>query len=176
MPITLRQLCATEQFGLRVLAGQDQLDRTLTWAHVSELPDPTPFLDGGELLLITGVSLPMTAAGTTRFVRTLVGVGIAGIGFGTGLGYEEVPQALVDAATRFNVPLLDVEGSLPEPVPPVHICVLAADRRTVAIRLQPAAAKRVPAPGRGGTRRCALRPRDPTSAGLSPDAARIHAD
>jgi purine catabolism regulator len=108
MPITLRQLCATEQFGLRVLAGHDQLDRTLTWAHVSELPDPTPFLDGGELLLITGVSLPMTAAGTTRFVRTLVGVGIAGIGFGTGLGYEEVPQALVDAATRFNVPLLDV--------------------------------------------------------------------
>ena len=80
MPITLRQLCATEQFGLRVLAGHDQLDRTLTWAHVSELPDPTPFLDGGELLLITGVSLPTTAAETTRFVRTLVAAGIAGIG------------------------------------------------------------------------------------------------
>ncbi|MDJ0108915.1 PucR family transcriptional regulator ligand-binding domain-containing protein, partial [Rhodococcus erythropolis] len=108
MPITLRQLCATEQFGLRVLAGHDQLDRTLTWAHVSELPDPTPFLDGGELLLITGVSLPTTAAETTRFVRTLVAAGIAGIGFGTGLGYEQAPQTLVDAATRFSVPLLDV--------------------------------------------------------------------
>ncbi len=56
-----------------------------------------------------GVSLPTTAAETTRFVRTLVAAGIAGIGFGTGLGYEQAPQTLVDAATRFSVPpLLDV--------------------------------------------------------------------
>ncbi|WP_424809366.1 PucR family transcriptional regulator [Rhodococcus sp. 27YEA15] len=108
MPITIRRLCRNENFGLRVLAGHDQLDRPLTWAHVSELADPTPFVDGGELLLITGVSLPTTAAETNKFVRTLVAAGIAGIGFGIGLHFDEVPSRLATAARRFDIPLIEV--------------------------------------------------------------------
>ncbi|MCJ0904349.1 PucR family transcriptional regulator [Rhodococcus sp. ARC_M6] len=113
MPITIRQLCGTELLSLRVLTGHDQLNRPLTWAHASELQDPTPFLDGGELLLLTGVSLPTTAAETTRFVRTLVAAGIAGIGFGTGLHYDEVPRTLIDATSHFDIPLIEVPLQTP---------------------------------------------------------------
>ena len=39
------------------------IDRPLSWVHVSELADPTPFLEGGELLLTTGLALRRTHAG-----------------------------------------------------------------------------------------------------------------
>ncbi len=50
MPVTLRQLAADPRLGLRVIAGERELERPVSWVHVSELADPTPFLDGGELL------------------------------------------------------------------------------------------------------------------------------
>ena len=40
-----------------LLAGEAQLDAPVRWVHISELPDPTPWLSGGELLLTTGMAL-----------------------------------------------------------------------------------------------------------------------
>jgi purine catabolism regulator len=50
--LTVRQL--SEELGLPVLAGRSGLDAPVRWVHISELPDPTPWLSGGELLLMTG--------------------------------------------------------------------------------------------------------------------------
>ena len=55
MPLTLRDLVSTPELGLRLLAEGPDVDRPVTWVHVSELRDPTPFLSGGELLLTTGL-------------------------------------------------------------------------------------------------------------------------
>ena len=40
---------------LEVVAGEAGLDRAVRWVHSSELADPTPWLSGGELLLMTGL-------------------------------------------------------------------------------------------------------------------------
>ncbi|GAA3622654.1 hypothetical protein GCM10022419_130420 [Nonomuraea rosea] len=45
------------RLGLQVLAGADRLDVPIRWVHVSELPDPSRFLQGDELLLLAGTSL-----------------------------------------------------------------------------------------------------------------------
>ena len=42
---------------VELLAGEAQLDTPVRWVHISELPDPTPWLSGGELLLTTGMAL-----------------------------------------------------------------------------------------------------------------------
>ena len=55
MPLTLRHLVSTPDLDLRLVTADMTLDRAITWVHVSELDDPTPFLSGGELLLTTGI-------------------------------------------------------------------------------------------------------------------------
>jgi len=90
---------ADRSLGLRPLCGEHLLDRPISWVHISELPDPTTYLDGGELLLTTGLGM---GAGTDHadFVHRLAAHGLAGLGFGTGLSHDTVPPALVAAARR----------------------------------------------------------------------------
>ncbi|MEX2465057.1 MAG: PucR family transcriptional regulator ligand-binding domain-containing protein, partial [Gaiellaceae bacterium] len=42
---------------LAVVAGSDGLRNEITWVHASELADPTQFIEGGELLLTTGLGV-----------------------------------------------------------------------------------------------------------------------
>src|SRR6478735_6441440 len=57
MTLSLRDLVSTPELALRLLAEGPGVDRAVTWVHVSELRDPTPFLSGGELLLTTGLTI-----------------------------------------------------------------------------------------------------------------------
>ncbi|WP_338056584.1 PucR family transcriptional regulator [Sinosporangium album] len=91
---------------LRVLAGERGLDREVRWVAVSELEDPTPFLEGGELVLTTGMR--MAEGDATPYVARLVGGGAAGLGFGVGIGHDDVPGELVEAAAQAGLPLLEV--------------------------------------------------------------------
>src|SRR5581483_6121703 len=63
------------------------LDREVSWIHVSELPDPTPWLEGGELLATTGLGTGATAAARRAYVRRLSQHGLAGLAFGLGFGH-----------------------------------------------------------------------------------------
>ena len=47
MPVTVADLLARPELGLRLLIAEAPVDRPLSWVHVSELPDPAPFLEGG---------------------------------------------------------------------------------------------------------------------------------
>ena len=115
--VPVRELLALPELGLRVRAGQGVLDRRLdrpvSWATVSELVDPTEFLRGGELLLLVGVSLPAGAQAQRTYVRRLADAGVAAVGFGVGLYWDEVPPALVAAAERAGLPLLEVPRAVP---------------------------------------------------------------
>ena len=53
--LTVRGLVA--EMGLALAAGEAGADAPVRWVHISELPDPTPWLSGGELLLTTGIQL-----------------------------------------------------------------------------------------------------------------------
>lgn len=108
---TLRTVVRRPPLGLGVLAGGDALDRPVRWVAVSELEDPTPFLEGGELVLTTGMRLDAGNAGP--YVERLVGREVAGLGFGVGLGHETIPGELVEAATRAGLPLLEVPRDTP---------------------------------------------------------------
>ncbi|XRQ12513.1 PucR family transcriptional regulator [Actinomadura welshii] len=110
MPPTLASVAALPQLGLRSLTGPLP-DTTVVWVAVSELEDPTPFLEGGELLLTTGMRLtPASAAG---YVSRLVGRGVAGLGFAVGVIHDTVPGELLAAAREQGLVLLEV----PRPTP-----------------------------------------------------------
>jgi PucR family transcriptional regulator, purine catabolism regulatory protein len=100
------------ELDLKLAAGAKEGGRPIRWIHISELEDPTPWLSGGELLLTTGIQLD-TAARQRNFVKLLAGHGLAGLGFGTGLGHKRVPKALLTEAERHDFPLFEVPYEMP---------------------------------------------------------------
>ncbi|MFE3851243.1 PucR family transcriptional regulator [Streptomyces griseorubiginosus] len=114
MPPTLASLVHHSALKLTVRAGEDRLDVPVRWAHVSELADPVPYMEGGELLLITALKLDAEdPEAMRRYVKRLAGAGVVGLGFAVGVNYEEIPEALVDAARDEGLPLLEVPRRTP---------------------------------------------------------------
>lgn len=113
MPVTLAALLRQPGLGLTALTAVDER-REISWVHASELDDPTPYLDGGELLLSVGMWLDTTVGHAalsrhaTAYVRRLVRAGVVGLGFGVGVRHAEVPMELRAAAEEAGLPLLAV--------------------------------------------------------------------
>src|SRR5215212_12035984 len=108
--LTVRGLVS--EMGLELVTGEDGADAPVRWVHISELPDPTQWLSGGELLLTTGIQLD-TAKRQREFVRLLSGRHLAGLGFGTGFDHDALPEALVDEARERSFPVFEVPSELP---------------------------------------------------------------
>lgn len=122
--LTVRDIVELPALGLGVAAGTAGLDREVRWLHLSELADPTPWLEGGEFLLATGLGIGEHAREQRDYVRRLAAHGIAGLGFGTGFGHDAVPRALAAEAERLGFPVL----SIPYEVPFIAITQAAAAR------------------------------------------------
>ena len=108
--LSLRELL--RELEVTVVAGEAGLDRAVRWVHISELDDPTPWLSGGELLLTTGLQLGDDAQ-QRAYVERLADHGLSGLGFGAGLSYDHVPDALREAAAELDFPLFEVPYELP---------------------------------------------------------------
>ena len=90
-----------------VVAGAENLQRAVRWAHVSELADIAGLLRGGELILTTGVALPADDADLAAYVADLDDVGAAGLVVELGRRYAgALPPALVRAAQGRGLPLV----------------------------------------------------------------------
>lgn len=86
--------------------------RLVTGVHVSELGDPGRYLDGGELLLTTGI--PLTGrAEDADYVARLASHGVAAIGLGLGEGWDEPPPGLVERCSAAGVALFVVPDGKP---------------------------------------------------------------
>ncbi|QQC91669.1 PucR family transcriptional regulator [Streptomyces alfalfae] len=114
MPPTLASLVHHSALKLTVRAGEERLDTPVRWAHASELADPVPYMEGGELLLITALKLDAEdPAAMRRYVQRLAGAGVVGLGFAVGVHYPDIPKALLDAATEADLPLIEVPRRTP---------------------------------------------------------------
>src|SRR6187200_216471 len=106
----LRALLDTDALGLRLLGGEDELDRTVRGVMTTDLNDPSRYLSGGELVL-TGMLWRTEPADSEHFVRVLVGAGAAGLAAGiTEVG--PVPDDLVEACERHRLPLFMVDEEM----------------------------------------------------------------
>src|ERR671916_652977 len=111
VPVTVATLLGSASLELTLHTRSAPVDRAVSWVHVSELADPTPFLAGGELLLTTGLAL--APEGTGEYVRRLAAAGVVGLGLGTGLSHAEVPAELVTAADEHGLAVLEAPRSPP---------------------------------------------------------------
>ncbi|GAA3480100.1 PucR family transcriptional regulator ligand-binding domain-containing protein [Streptomyces yanii] len=106
----LRALLETDALGLRLLGGEDELDRSVRGVMTTDLRDPSRYLTGGELVL-TGLAWRRDAADSEPFVRILAGAGVAGLAAGEAeLG--TIPDDLIEACARHRLPLFAVHETV----------------------------------------------------------------
>jgi hypothetical protein len=106
----LRALLENDALGLRLLGGEDELDRGVRGVMTTDLRDPSRYLSGGELVL-TGLAWRHSAADSEPFVRILAAAQVAGLAAGEAeLG--DIPDDLVQACLRHRLPLFAVNESV----------------------------------------------------------------
>ncbi|HKN95796.1 MAG TPA: PucR family transcriptional regulator [Pseudonocardiaceae bacterium] len=90
-----------------VVAGGAGLGNGVRWVHVAEIADIAHLLQGGELVLTTGIALPDDGPALTRYVDELAGVGAAGLVVELVRRWSDtLPAALTLAADRRSLPLV----------------------------------------------------------------------
>ena len=81
----------------------------VTWVVATELLQPASYLEGGELVLTTGLVMADAEAGAWQeYVASLVEAGVAALGLGTGIAFDAVPEDLREACRVGRLNLLEV--------------------------------------------------------------------
>ncbi|PYI64805.1 PucR family transcriptional regulator [Arthrobacter livingstonensis] len=111
--ISLAQLHNQLGNDLRPASGNTVAQRKISGVHISELEDPTPYLEGGELLLTTGIPLVGPATRVPAYVQRLVDRDVAALGLGLGAGVDHIPPALLDACRSAGLALMLVPDGTP---------------------------------------------------------------
>ncbi|MGK5553290.1 PucR family transcriptional regulator [Actinomadura kijaniata] len=108
--MVINDLLQDPELGLRPLAWAERLDRRLSGVFVTDLPDPTPYLKGGELVL-TGLMWRRGPYDSDPFVSGLTGRGVTALAAGEAV--VPVPDDLVEACERHGLPLVAVPRHTP---------------------------------------------------------------
>lgn len=117
MSISVRQLVEIPHLRLRLFAGVSGVDREVRWAHVSELPDPSEWLEPGALVMTTGLGLPDEPEAQEAYVERLARAGLSGMLVGEQpderIYAPELTLRLSAAADRHSFPVLLMPYELP---------------------------------------------------------------
>lgn len=92
------------------MAGVAGLDREVRWVHI--WPETLPWFHGGELLLTTGYSWPAGSKEQRRIIGELDRANLAAILFATGRFFPSIPRAILAAAERVNLPILEAPSDI----------------------------------------------------------------
>ena len=106
-------LASNPELRIVVRAGNESMNNEIKGFATSETENMTEWLDGGELLLTTGLQIPAHGERGAKYVRGLHKNGIAALGFGVGIRHDEIPASVVSEALRLDLPLLEVSRELP---------------------------------------------------------------
>jgi purine catabolism regulator len=119
--IRVADLVGMAHLGLKVLARAEGLDRRVAWTHISELQDPGPWLDGGEMLIANGFGVPKTGRSQAQYVSRLAEN--RAVALALGVRTPPLRREMFKAADALNFPILRI----PQEVPFVAISHLVAN-------------------------------------------------
>lgn len=111
--LTVEDLLSYPALQLTVKAGSSGLGRSVSWAHASELADPTPWLLGAEVIMTTGLAVPRTAAGQRAYLERLDDAGVSALALSAQLHMPPLHDAFFRAADERGFPVLEVPLAVP---------------------------------------------------------------
>jgi PucR family transcriptional regulator, purine catabolism regulatory protein len=107
--LTLGALLDQEELSLRLVVGEeDWRGRVVRGVHCTEVPHPARWLEPGWVMLTTGMRFVDDADEQRLLVAELAEADLVALGFGTGMTFDTIPEAIVDEARRRRFPLFEV--------------------------------------------------------------------
>jgi purine catabolism regulator len=86
-------------------AGNNGLDHLVRWVHFIDLPEVLPWVQGGELLIITGIGQNGDPDKLVELVRGIIKKKLAGIIINIGPYIQEIPAEVIAIAEAANFPV-----------------------------------------------------------------------
>lgn len=113
MPITIQEVIDLPHLGCELIAGQAGASREVTWAHVCELEDPLPWLEGGELVMTTGIAIPPGSRRQHHYLTRLQDAGARALAISRDLRAPRLSHEFLHAADDLGFPILLVSLEVP---------------------------------------------------------------
>ncbi|MCU4298827.1 PucR family transcriptional regulator [Brevibacterium permense] len=109
--MTVAELMAIPHLGLQLIAGAAGADNVVRWTHTSELEDPGPWFEGGELLIVNGFGIPQTPSRQIEYLHRLAEHRLAGIV--VSVRAPVLTDELLRAANQASFPILRIPRQIP---------------------------------------------------------------
>lgn len=112
MSVTVADLVDLPHLRLRLFAGADGLQSSVSWAHASDLDSPWDWLAGGELLMRNGRTLPRDGHAQAELLQGCAQAGASGIVIGEDPETPPLTDELATAAEQRALAVLTVPYSV----------------------------------------------------------------
>ncbi|MEB2299245.1 PucR family transcriptional regulator ligand-binding domain-containing protein [Lysinibacillus xylanilyticus] len=93
----------------KLIAGQQGLNRQVLWTHILEIKNFDTLINGGELILTTGVGLQLERETQIAYLQNLIRNGAAALCIEIGDYFDYVPVELVALANAHDFPIIIFE-------------------------------------------------------------------
>lgn len=100
-------------WGAEVVAGSAHLHRAVRWLHVAEALDVGVMLNGGEMVLTTGLLLAGDERAQREYIESMQRADVAAVVLGLGRAFRTTPEPMRRAAERCGVPLIVLHRPAP---------------------------------------------------------------
>ncbi|MDA8228842.1 MAG: PucR family transcriptional regulator ligand-binding domain-containing protein [Desulfitobacterium hafniense] len=117
-----------------IIAGKYGLDRAIRWVHVLETSENVSSLNGGELILSTGLALGSNESNLLDFVHKLIQRKTAGLCLRIGPHVKELGSRVNDLAEKHNFPIIIFRDSVPFVDITLDLHEIIVDRQTKVLR------------------------------------------
>jgi purine catabolism regulator len=121
MSITVAKLLEMSHLRCRLIAGRAVTTRRVSWAHTCELKAPWEWLGRGDLVMTTGLGIPLAPEAQVDYVERSAAAGIVGTAIGEEMSAPPISPEMLKAAdevgfclimTAYEVPFVALARSI----------------------------------------------------------------
>ncbi|MCM3791101.1 PucR family transcriptional regulator ligand-binding domain-containing protein [Domibacillus indicus] len=111
--LTINEILKRETFrNARLLAGTKGLHRPIKWSHILEVKDFDMLINGGELILTTGISFPDDILTQLDYISRLIAKQAAGLCIEFGSSVTSLPSEVLSFADQHHFPIIVFEKTV----------------------------------------------------------------
>jgi sugar diacid utilization regulator len=93
---------------LKLIAGENGLDRSVRWVHIVDVPEVSEWVNGGELIFITGVGLKNSNKQLLDLLIEINNKNLSGLVINIGPYIKSIPNELIDLANELKFPVFEI--------------------------------------------------------------------
>ncbi len=104
--ITCRDLLSLDSFRrIPLAAGASGLDRTISWPYSKHTKTITPWVQGGEFILVSGYELGVDQTELLSLLEEAAASGLSGILVEGGMNFKSLSSLVIQKAEEYQIPL-----------------------------------------------------------------------